>query len=144
MSASSEAGAGNGLGTEAVYLRVREAILEGEIAPGATMSQVALADELGISRTPLREALRMLQSEGLIDAERNRRVRVATISARDLEELYVMRVTLGAEPTRLAVPRRRAEDLARLEGWIAEMPHSAGEKDYRRWTVPHQAFHRGL
>ena len=71
----------NGLGTEAVYQRVREAILEGEIAPGSTMSQVALADELGISRTPLREALRMLQSEGLVDAERNRRVRVAPVSA---------------------------------------------------------------
>jgi DNA-binding transcriptional MocR family regulator len=62
----------NGLGTEAVYRRVREAILEGEIAPGATMSQVSLADEPGISRMPLREALRMLQTEGLVEAERNR------------------------------------------------------------------------
>jgi DNA-binding GntR family transcriptional regulator len=134
----------NGLGTEAVYQRVREAILDGEIAPGATMSQVALADELGISRTPLREALRMLQSEGLVDAERNRRVRVAPVSARDLEELYVMRVTLEAEAIRLAVPRMVAEDLARLEGSIAEMTHYADARDYRRWTVPHQAFHRGL
>jgi GntR family transcriptional regulator, rspAB operon transcriptional repressor len=134
----------NGLGTEAVYQRVREAILEGEIAPGSTMSQVALADELGISRTPLREALRMLQSEGLVDAERNRRVRVAPVSARDLEELYVMRVTLEAEAIRLAVPRMTAEDLARLEGSIAEMAHFAQALDYRRWTVPHQAFHRGL
>jgi DNA-binding GntR family transcriptional regulator len=98
----------NGLGTEAVYQRVREAILNGEIAAGATMSQVALADELGISRTPLREALRMLQSEGLVDAERNRRVRVA------------------------------------LEGYNAEMAHYAEAKDYRRWVVPHQAFHRAL
>ncbi|HEY6886735.1 MAG TPA: GntR family transcriptional regulator [Solirubrobacter sp.] len=133
-----------GLGTEAVYQRVREAILEGEIAPGATMSQVALADELGISRTPLREALRMLQSEGLVDAERNRRVRVAPVSARDLEELSVMRVTLEAEAIRLAVPRMTAEDLARLEGSIAEMAHFAQALDHRRWTVPHQAFHRGL
>jgi DNA-binding GntR family transcriptional regulator len=134
----------NGLGTEAVYQRVREAILEGEIAPGATMSQVALAEELGISRTPLREALRMLQSEGLVDAERNRRVRVAPVSARDLQELYVMRVTLEAEAIRLAVPRMAAEDLARLEGSIAEMAHYAEARDYRRWTDPHQAFHRAL
>src|SRR4051812_6896620 len=141
MSPSSE---GNGLGTEAVYQRVREAILEGEIAPGATMSQVALADELGISRTPLREALRMLQSEGLVDAERNRRVRVAPISPRDLEELCVMRVTLEAEAIRLAVPRMTDDDLARLEGYNAEMAHFARAKDYRRWVVPHQAFHRAL
>ena len=139
MSASS-----NGRNTEAVYDRVREAILEGEIAPGATMSQVALADELGISRTPLREALRMLQSEGLVEAERNRRVRVAPVSPVDLEELCIMRVTLEAEAIRLAVPRMTAEDLARLEGSMAEMAHFAEAKDYRRWTVPHQAFHRGL
>src|SRR4051812_49482729 len=94
---------------EQVYRRVREAILEGEIAPGATMSQVALADDLGISRTPLREALRMLQTEGLVDAERNRRVRVAPLSPADLEELYVMRVALEAEAIRLAVPRLTAE-----------------------------------
>src|SRR3954463_10422789 len=124
----------NGLGTEAVYQRVREAILEGEIPPGATMSQVALADELGISRTPLREALRMLQSEGLVDAERNRRVRVAPVSPGDLEGLYVRRVTLEAEAIRLAVPRMAAEDLGRLEAWIAEMAHYAEAKDYRRWT----------
>jgi len=134
----------NGRGTEAVYHRVREAILEGEIAPGAVMSQVALAEELGISRTPLREALRMLQSEGLVHAERNRRVRVAAVSPTDLEELCIMRVTLEAEAIRLAVPRMSAEDLARMEGQIAEMSHYAEARDYRRWVVPHQAFHRGL
>jgi DNA-binding GntR family transcriptional regulator len=131
-------------GTEAVYQRVRLAILEGEIPPGATMSQVALASELGISRTPLREALRMLQSEGLIDAERNRRVRVAAASPADLEELAIMRVTLEAEAIRIAVPRMTAEDLARMEGFNAEMAHYAGAKDYRRWVVPHAAFHRAL
>src|SRR6185437_10046446 len=105
---------------EQVYRRVREAIVGGEIAPGAVMSQVSLADELGISRTPLREALRMLQSEGLVEAQRNRRVRVAAVSPADLEELCIMRVTLEAEAIRLAVPRMTAEDLARLEGAMAE------------------------
>jgi len=57
-----------------VYERVRNAILDGRLAPGAVMSQVAMAQELGISRTPLREALRMLQSEGLVEGEPNRRV----------------------------------------------------------------------
>src|SRR3954452_24811234 len=129
---------------EQVYRRVREAILEGEIAPGTVMSQVALADELGISRTPLREALRMLQTEGLINAEPNRRVRVAAISPQDLEELCVMRVTLEAEAIRLAVPRMAPNDIASLEGHQAEMTHYARAKDYRCWVVPHQAFHRAL
>jgi DNA-binding GntR family transcriptional regulator len=129
---------------EQVYKRVREAILEGEIAPGAAMSQVALADDLGVSRTPLREALRMLQSEGLVDAQANRRVTVKPVSATDLEELVVMRVALETEAIRLSVGRLGPEDLAALEGRLAEMSHFAQAKDYERWQRPHSAFHRGL
>jgi GntR family transcriptional regulator, rspAB operon transcriptional repressor len=134
----------NGQNTEDVYDRVRNAILDGELAPGVVMSQVALAEELGISRTPLREALRMLQSEGLVEGEPNRRVRVAPMTPRDLEEVYVMRVTLEAETLRLSVPLMTPEDLARLEGFMAEMAHYASAKDYRRWGVPHGKFHRVL
>jgi GntR family transcriptional regulator, rspAB operon transcriptional repressor len=123
---------------------VRNAILDGELAAGAVMSQVALAEELGISRTPLREALRMLQSERLVEAEPNRRVRVAPMSPADLEELCIARVTLEAEAMRLSVHRMTPEDLARLEGYMAEMSHYADAEDYRRWTVPHRNFHRAL
>jgi GntR family transcriptional regulator, rspAB operon transcriptional repressor len=130
--------------TEDVYERIRNAILDGELAAGAVMSQVALAEELGISRTPLREALRMLQGEGLVEGEPNRRVRVAAMTASDLEELYVMRVTLEAEALRLSVPLLTPEHLARLEGYMAEMAHYAQAKDYRRWVVPHREFHRAL
>jgi DNA-binding GntR family transcriptional regulator len=129
---------------EQVYKRVREAILTGEISAGTAMSQVALADELGVSRTPLREALRMLQSEGLVDAQANRRVTVRPISATDLEELVVMRVALETEAVRLSVPRLIPEDIAALEGRLAEMAHFAEAKDYARWQAPHTAFHRGL
>jgi DNA-binding GntR family transcriptional regulator len=129
---------------EQVYRRVREAILTGEISAGTAMSQVALADELGVSRTPLREALRMLQSEGLVDAQANRRVTVRPISATDLEELVVMRVALETEAVRLSVPRLEPEDLAALAGRLAEMAHFAEAKDYARWQAPHGAFHRGL
>src|SRR5689334_2502284 len=130
--------------TEQVYERVRTAILDGELAPGTVMSQVSLAEELGISRTPLREALRMLQGERLIEAEPNRQVRVTPLTADGLEELAIMRVTLEAQAVRLAIPLMGPEDLARLEGHMAEMAHYAQAKDYRRWTVPHHAFHHGL
>lgn len=130
--------------TDDVYERVRSAILEGTLAPGSVMSQVALAEELGISRTPLREALRMLQSEGLVEGEPNRRVRVAPMTAQDLEELYVMRVALESEALRLSVRQMTPEDLAKLEGHMAEMAHFAQNKDYVRWTIPHHNFHRAL
>lgn len=130
--------------TEQVYERVRAAILDGELPAGSVMSQVSLANDLGISRTPLREALRMLQAERLIDSEPNRRVRVAAVTAEDLEELGIIRVTLEAQALRLSIDRMTPEDLARLEGYMGEMAHFAEAKDYRRWVVPHRAFHRQL
>jgi DNA-binding GntR family transcriptional regulator len=129
---------------EYVHRRVREAILEAELPPGEIMSQVALAEELGVSRTPLREALRMLQGEGLVEARTNRRVRVAPISPSDLEELYSLRVVLEAQALRIAVPRMSQEHIARLEGSIAEMAHFAEQRDMRRWLVPHAEYHRQL
>jgi DNA-binding GntR family transcriptional regulator len=129
---------------EYVYRRVREAILEAELPPGEIMSQVALAEELGVSRTPLREALRMLQAEGLVEARTNRRVRVAPISPSDLEELYSLRVVLEAQALRIAVPRMSQEHIARLEGSIAEMAHFAQQRDMRRWLIPHAEYHRQL
>jgi GntR family transcriptional regulator, rspAB operon transcriptional repressor len=129
---------------EYVHRRVREAILESELPPGETMSQVALADELGVSRTPLREALRMLQGEGLIEARPNRRVRVSPISASDLEQLYALRVAVEAQALRLAIPRMTSEHIAVLEGSIAQMAHFAEQRDMRRWLVPHAEYHRQL
>src|SRR4051794_12056347 len=129
---------------EQVYKRVREAILTGEISAGTAMSQVALADELRVSRTPLREALRMLQSEGLVDSEPNRRVRVAHLSIKDVEELYTIRIPLEVTALRLSMPRMTPEDIAELEGYMAAMAHFAADDDYDRWRVPHAAFHRAL
>jgi DNA-binding GntR family transcriptional regulator len=132
------------LNNDSVYDRIRTAILHGELAPGSVMSQVVLADELGVSRTPLREALRMLQSEGLVEAEPNRRVRVAPLTAEDLEQLCVMRIALESTALRISIPRLTPEGIGRLEGYIAEMAHHARAEDYGRWAVPHRAFHRAL
>jgi DNA-binding GntR family transcriptional regulator len=132
------------LSTTDIYERLRASILNGELPPGAIVSQVAIAKEFGTSRTPLREALRILQSEGLIEGEPNHRVRVASMTANDLEELCVIRVTLESEALRLSVPLMTPENIARMEGYMAQMDHHADERDYRRWTVPHHDFHRAL
>lgn len=129
---------------EHVHRMIRESILDGSLMPGETMSQVALADELGVSRTPLREALRMLQGEGLILAEPNRRVRVAPLSLADVEELYAIRIPLEVTALRLSIAQMTPEDIAELEGYMAAMAHFAAAEDYARWHVPHQAFHRAL
>lgn len=130
--------------TEAVYDQLRRAILRDEIPAGVPISQVQLAQRLGVSQTPLREALRLLQREGLIHAEPNRRVRVTGLSVADLDELYALRITMEAFAIRLSVPHLTAPDLERLDMLLAEMQTASEEEEYERFEVPHARFHQGL
>src|SRR6266498_5257024 len=66
----------------ALHAYLRQCVLDGTLTPGTKLSQVALADQLGVSRTPLREVLRMLQEEGLVEIEPNQRTRVAGLMSR--------------------------------------------------------------
>jgi DNA-binding GntR family transcriptional regulator len=134
----------NGTGLEAVHHHIREAILHGRLAPGTEMSQVQLARDLGVSRTPLREALRMLQREGLVEAEVNRRVRVAAFSVEDLEQLYALRIVNEALGIRLTVPSLTAEDLDRLAETLGEMDRHAKAETIDVWERHHRHFHEQL
>jgi DNA-binding GntR family transcriptional regulator len=129
---------------DAVHDTLRERILRGELAPGQEMSQVKLAKELGVSRTPLREALRMLQREGLVDGKANRSPRVAGFSMADMEELYCARLPMEAVALRTTIPRLSSSDIAALEGAMAQMAHFAELQEYEHWEMPHRAFHLGL
>lgn len=131
-------------GLDMVHGIVRRAILNGDLEPGLIVSQVQLAQELGVSRTPLREALRLLQREGLVEGERNRRVRVAAISVEDLEQVYTMRVINEAIAIRLTVPSMTAADIDGLRELVSEMDSIAKLRDRERWEVPHREFHRRL
>lgn len=127
-----------------VHERVREAIVSGELPAEAALSQVRLAERLGVSRIPLREALRMLEREGLVESEVNHRVRVTPLSVSDLEQLYAMRIQLEALGVSLTVPRLGSEGLARLDECLARMDEFARAEDYEGWEVPHRAFHAAL
>jgi DNA-binding GntR family transcriptional regulator len=134
----------DGQSVDVVHDRVRDAILRGEFEPGRELSQVQIAKELGVSRTPLREALRMLQREGLVESRPNKRVRVAGFSVRDMEELYTVRITLEALAIRLTIPLATEEDNAALEGDMTQMAYFTERHDYDRYLVPHRSFHAGL
>lgn len=86
----------------------------------------------------------MLQREGLILSEPNRRVRVADFSISDAEELYAMRIALEVVAIRLTVPTLTSEDMAELEGLMAQMDHYMRQGDQQRMDVPHSAFHSRL
>ena len=106
---------------EAVHDELRAAILRNELPAGMILNQVHVAKRLGVSRTPLREAFRMLQREGLIEGESNKRMRVAGLSLDGLEDLYAMRILLEGLAIRLSVPLLSKEALAMLKNLLNEM-----------------------
>jgi DNA-binding transcriptional regulator YhcF (GntR family) len=118
-----------------VHAYLRECILNGTLTPGTKLSQVTLAEQLGISRTPLREVLRMLQEEGLVENEPNQRTRVAGLDPEELDDVYASRIlmetlalsmTIGhfgpagrKDAKRLLAAMRRAAKTGDIDGRIA-------------------------
>ncbi len=131
-------------GAEVVHHTVREAILRGDLAPGVEMSQVQLARQLGVSRTPLREALRMLQREGLVEGEANRQIRVASFSIGDLEQVYALRIVNEALGVRVTVPALTAVDDTFLDESLERMARYADERSIDVWEAHHRSFHDRL
>ena len=101
--------------SERVVASVREMILDGRLAPGARLGEVELADRLGVSRTPVREALSRLGAEGLVELSPNRGARVATWSRSEIEQIFDLRSALEPRLTGLAVGSATAEDAEELE-----------------------------
>jgi DNA-binding GntR family transcriptional regulator len=93
---------------------IRSAIVDGRLHPGQRLKEEELARELGISRTPVREALLMLQAEGLVDASPNRGAKVRAHTAQDLDDLYQLRALLEGHAARRAASRLTDEAIASL------------------------------
>jgi GntR family transcriptional regulator, rspAB operon transcriptional repressor len=134
----------DGQDVAAVHERLRTAILRGELEGGAVTSQALLARDFDTGRTPLREALRLLQREGLVIAEPNRRVRIAPLSSEDAEGLFTIRIALEAVAIRITVPTLTSDDFAQLEGYMAQMEHYQKVADQAGFRTPHRAFHQLL
>jgi DNA-binding GntR family transcriptional regulator len=142
---ASENGQGpDGGSTQFAYEQLRNKILVGELAPGATFSQVQLSEQLGVSRTPLREAVRLLQTEGLLRSERGRRVRVAPLTTDDFEDLYAMRIVLDSLAVRLTIPRLTDDEVAAIRMAYLEATAAASRGDVAGYREPHRRFHFGL
>jgi DNA-binding GntR family transcriptional regulator len=129
------------LTVEELYQTLRAEILHGELAAGSVVSQVKLAERLGVNRTPLREALRMLQRESLIESEHNRRVRVAELTSTDLVQLYAMRITQESLAVKLTVPMLSPAELNDLRGLLGEMDRVASPETFSDWEHFHRQFH---
>lgn len=129
--------------TLVIHAALRESILMGEVKPGTWMSQVELAKRFGVSRGPVREAMRLLEREGLVTAQVNQRARVAEFSPDDLEQLYAARIVNEALAIAISVPRFTLEDLAELEECL-EALDALTHGDLLRWEEVHRDLHRRL
>jgi DNA-binding GntR family transcriptional regulator len=134
----------DGVSVAEIHAELHDSILRGEIAPGTRTTQVRLARQLGVGRNPVREALRILQCEGLAILEPNHRVQIAELSGDDAEGLYVMRIALETTAARITVPLLQSADIAELEGLLAQHEHYLRVADRLSVRVPHRAFHQRL
>lgn len=124
-----------------VYHRVRAGILDGTLAGGEIINQVQLSRRFGVSRTPVREALRMLQAEGLIESQYQQRMRVTAVTPEEVDAVYATWILVYSLSTALTVPRITDDDLGRIETALARM-NAAGEPQSKAaWEPLHREFH---
>ena len=133
--------------TDQTVTRLRRCILEGDLEPGARLQEVELAAQLGVSRTPVREALRALSSQGLVEILPNRGARVARWSVRDLEEIYELRVMLESHAAQRAASRMSHAEVAVLIKLCEQMEACArrgSKQDLLELGELNSHFHRGI
>lgn len=133
--------------TEQTLAQLRRAIMDGNLEPGARLQEVELAAQLGVSRTPIREALRTLSSEGLVEILPNRGARVARWSVEDLTETYELRILLEGRAAERAAGRMSPAELDRLAELCDQMDACAqrgGAHDLLTLSDLNSRFHRSV
>jgi DNA-binding GntR family transcriptional regulator len=126
---------------EAVLTELRSLIASGRMGPGQRIVQEALAGRLGVSRVPLREALKILEGEGQVTYEAHRGYVVSLLSLPDLVEVYRIRELLEPEAVRTAVPLLTVEDLEKLESAARDVESAAGALDVSAMTLANRRLH---
>src|SRR5579875_3829314 len=130
------------------YTAVKCMILDQEIAPGTRVAIDVLAEQLGVSQTPVREALARLEGDGLVVREPNGRLYAANILDRPVfEQLYAMRLLLEPEAAALAAKTDAAADLVTLRACLATMSPSAAKAspaDYVAFVTADATFHETI
>ena len=119
----------------------RNQIFDGTLQPGDRIVESRLARELGISQTPVREALRELEQMGLVVSYPNRGSSVRRVEPTDAHEMYVLRAHLEVLAVDLAIPRLTDADLDILDGFIRDMLQAAEANDPERLTELDTGFH---
>jgi DNA-binding GntR family transcriptional regulator len=123
------------------YVRLRDAILDGTLEPGEQLKDAEIAAWLGLSRTPIREALARLEEYGLVETAPNRYTRVTSLSAADARDAFSVVAALHSLATALGVPRLSAEELAEMRTANEDFAAALGAADVDRALAADDRFH---
>lgn len=123
---------------------LRERILRGDFPDGDPLRQDALADELGVSRIPVREALRQLEAEGLVTFSPHRGAVVSTLSLEEIQELFELRADIESDLLGRAIPRMTTEQLERAIEVVDEFDDALAAEEATRWGPLNWQFHAAL
>jgi len=123
---------------------LRERILRGDYPDGEPLRQDALAEELGVSRIPVREALRQLEAEGLVTFSPHRGAVVSSLSLDEIEELFQLRAEIECDLLRRAIPKMTAEQLERATDVLDEFQDALEAAEATRWGPLNWHFHAAL
>lgn len=132
---------------EFAYRELRNAILDGAFAPGEMLRQDEVASRLGVSRSPLREAMPRLEAEGIVVLKPRRGYAVASMEAEDVIEVFELRCLIETDLAVRAAGQRTDEDVATVRGTVERMSLIAGaadDADYSQWFELNQRFHEEL
>lgn len=126
---------------DVVFQTLREAILKGELKPGERLMELKLAAKLGVSRTPIREAIRMLELEGLAVTIPRRGAEVARMTEKDMEDVLQIRKALDKLAVQLACDKMTIEQLRQLKRAVKNFEESTKLRDVRKVAQADVEFH---
>jgi DNA-binding GntR family transcriptional regulator len=127
-----------------VVAELRQAILSGQLKPGERLVEGRLADEMGVSRNPVREAIRALASEGLIEVTARRGAAVATMTEQEARETIEVRALLEGHNARLAARRQDKQIIKRIEAVLNKGTAAVAAKRFEQLVDLNQQFHSEL
>lgn len=127
-----------------IYQYVRGLIVSGQMRPGDAINEVAIAEQLGVSRTPVREAVKRISDEGLVNVFAQTGTFVARISLKELEEAYVIRSALEIESVRRAAARITPEQVEALEDTLAAHELAISRAKYAEAIRLDDQFHKAI
>lgn len=126
---------------EKILESIREAILRGQLKPGEKVAEPELAERFGISRTPIREAFRQLESEGYLTVIPRKGAVVAQLSERDIEEFYAIKSVLEGFAARMAALKMSEKEIEKLEAINEKLEQLARQGDVKTFFRVHNEFH---